>query len=285
MFPSNWEHPRDNNTSVNCLEKRRSDLSLLLLFFVKIIKFNKFFLKKISIIIPTLNEATVLPNLIGTIKSQQLKFSYEVIVCDFNSTDSTRKIAKEAGFKIVDGGVPSVARNIGARHATTELFVFIDADVTFDNFFLQKALDSFEKKGLDVAGGYFKITRGKISYIINILINNIAKRFRQMSKSPVLTGDFIICKKEVFCKLGGFDENLKIGEDIDFATRAVAAGYRFAHVAARYITSPRRIEKIGLLRLTFAFACYTFYNIQGRHSKVEVQTKIEKIYGAVGAVK
>ena len=73
----------------------------------------------LSIIIPTYNEEEYLPVLLESIKKQNFN-DYEVIVADANSTDRTREIAKEYGCLIVDGGLPAVGRNNGAKVAKGE---------------------------------------------------------------------------------------------------------------------------------------------------------------------
>ena len=77
-----------------------------------------------SIIIPTYNEEEYLPVLLESIKKQDFD-DYEVIVADANSTDRTREIAEEYGCIVVDGGLPGVGRNNGARVAKGEYLLFL----------------------------------------------------------------------------------------------------------------------------------------------------------------
>ena len=77
----------------------------------------------LSIIIPTYNEEEYLPVLLESIKEQSFD-DYEVIVADANSTDKTREIAKEYGCIVVDGGLPAVGRNNGARILVIPRFRF-----------------------------------------------------------------------------------------------------------------------------------------------------------------
>ena len=82
----------------------------------------------LSIVIITKNEQQYLPRLLHSIKMQEFK-DYEIIVSDAQSTDKTRAIAKSFGCKIVEGGLPSVGRNNGAKVANAPLILFLDADV------------------------------------------------------------------------------------------------------------------------------------------------------------
>lgn len=60
---------------------------------------------RISIVIPTLNEAAYLSTLLDSLKTQTFR-GFEIIVADANSTDRTREIALEHGARVVQGGMP-----------------------------------------------------------------------------------------------------------------------------------------------------------------------------------
>ena len=84
-------------------------------------KINKLWLVKLSIIIPTYNEEEYLHKLLDSIKSQSFS-DYEIIVADANSKDNTREIAISYGCKVVNGGLPAIGRNNGAKVAEGRLF-------------------------------------------------------------------------------------------------------------------------------------------------------------------
>lgn len=90
----------------------------------KLIKFkNKNKNMIFSIVIPTYNEEEYLPKLLESIKMQSYD-DYEIIVADANSNDRTREIAEEYGCIVVDGGLPAVGRNNGAKVAKGEIILF-----------------------------------------------------------------------------------------------------------------------------------------------------------------
>ena len=78
---------------------------------------------KLSIIIPTYNEEEYLPKLLYSIKEQEFK-DYEIIVADAGSVDRTREIAESNGCKVIEGGLPAVGRNNGAKIAKGKYFYF-----------------------------------------------------------------------------------------------------------------------------------------------------------------
>ena len=87
----------------------------------------------LSIIIPTLNEEKHLPRLLKNIKDNNLE-NYEIIVADNNSKDKTRQIAKKYRCKIVQGGLPSKAKNNGAKAARGSLLFFIELVLRYSIF-------------------------------------------------------------------------------------------------------------------------------------------------------
>jgi glycosyltransferase involved in cell wall biosynthesis len=199
----------------------------------------------LSIIIPALNEGKYLPLLLNLIKQQNFGRNYEVIVADADSIDKTVEIAKSFGCQVVRGGLPARGRNEGAKIAKGEIFLFMDADNVFlpENF-LENLLAEFERKKLEVAS--FPIYPGgkKIDRILYGIYNN----FVNLTKIPCATNSVLV-KKEIFEKVGGgFDEEIKIGEDHCFVKQAAKFG-KFGFIKTEpVLTSPRRFEYEGRLR-------------------------------------
>ena len=93
----------------------------------------------LSIIIPTYNEEEYLPVLLDSIKEQNFK-DYEIIVADANSEDKTREIAEEYGCTVIEGGMPAVGRNNGAKIAKGEYLLFLDSDLKLTDEYLGDVL-------------------------------------------------------------------------------------------------------------------------------------------------
>src|SRR5882762_1271503 len=90
---------------------------------------------ELTIVIPAKNEAKLIPRLLTSLTNQDYSkmSSTKVLVADANSTDGTREIV--LGFRdrlnvsVIRGGMPSVGRNLGAAHAESDYFLFLDADI------------------------------------------------------------------------------------------------------------------------------------------------------------
>ncbi len=199
----------------------------------------------LSIIIPALNEEKHLPILLSQIKKQDFS-DYEIIVADAGSKDKTREIARSFGCIITKGGLPAKSRNEGAKIARGDIFLFMDADNTYlPNHFLKTLLKEFKRRKLGVAsfpiypdGNWFD----KVAYFFYNFWTEISQGFL-----PHATNSILI-KREVFEKIKGFDEEIKIGEDHDLARRASKIA-PFGYIKTEpVLTSVRRFEKDGRLK-------------------------------------
>ncbi len=163
----------------------------------------------LSIIIPTLNEEKYLPLLLESIKGQNFKGEYEVIVADADSKDKTIEIAKNYGCKIIPGGLPAKGRNEGAKEAKGDLLLFLDADVILPGDFLEKSIKEFQERKLAAAS--FTLTpRGKkiFKILFNIFYNFpiiVLEKFLPHGAMAILV------KKNIHKRLGGFDEKIFAG--------------------------------------------------------------------------
>ena len=90
---------------------------------------------RVSIVIPAFNEEKLLPATLAAVAGAARVFAarawtHEVVVCDNNSTDRTAEVARAAGAAVVFEPVNQIgrARDAGARIATGDWLIFIDAD-------------------------------------------------------------------------------------------------------------------------------------------------------------
>jgi glycosyltransferase involved in cell wall biosynthesis len=172
----------------------------------------------LSIIIPALNEEKYLPLLLESIKKQKSK-DYELILADAGSKDKTIEIAKNNNCKIVPGGLPAKGRNEGAKFAKGETLFFLDADTILPDDFLEKAVTEFNERNLDLASFcLIALPKNKISsFFLNIFYNKPIVLL-ESALPHAATGIFV--KKDIFKKIGGFDEDVKLAEDHYLARRA-----------------------------------------------------------------
>ncbi len=196
----------------------------------------------LSIIIPTLNEQDYLPLLLTEIKKQDFE-DYEIIVADANSSDDTVEIAESFGCKITEGGLPAKGRNNGAKIASGDLFLFIDADVlSLPTGFLNKLVEKFKSRNLDVAS--FSIyPQGNIVDRIFYTLYNFWAGLSQ-GFLPHAT-NVILVKKGIHQAINGFNERVMLAEDHDYVRRAKKYGkFGFINIKS-VLVSARRFERDG----------------------------------------
>lgn len=200
----------------------------------------------VSIVIPTLNEAKALPSLLRSIERQTMQ-PKEIIVADAFSTDTTRSIAKEFQCIIVNGGLPGTGRNSGAKVATQEIILFLDADVILPPRFLEKTVIEFMEKNFDIATCFVKSQSTKSQ---DKLIASLWNYYFSLTKTvyPHACGFCIFIKKALHERIRGFDETIVIAEDIEYIQRAGKIG-KFGYLKSQKIPiSMRRFTKDGRMK-------------------------------------
>ncbi|OGM32493.1 hypothetical protein A2803_03440 [Candidatus Woesebacteria bacterium RIFCSPHIGHO2_01_FULL_44_21] len=232
----------------------------------------------VSVVIPAYNEEEYIGNLLACLKTQNFQ-DFDVIVADANSSDRTMKVAKSFGARVVKGGSQAVGRNNGVKYAKGDTLLFLDADITFAKDFLAKSYLEFKNKKADLACCYFD-TNG-FAFEIRMVYEtwNRGKYIRQSTMLPDGEGQCLWIKKSVFKRLGGFDGNLRISEDVELIHRAVAKGYKFRMLESRFRPSPRRYENVSIARVILGSLIGGVEQLVGRNTTGRFA---ELIYGGWG---
>lgn len=165
-----------------------------------------------SVVIPTLNEASFLPNLLKDLE-KQTEQSFETIICDGISDDETVAIAKrfqkKLRMKILFSKRRNVAhqKNLGGAQAKGEYIVFLDADVKLHTSFLQKVKKTLAKKRhlalIPAVLPQSTMYTDKLSF-------SIANAFIELSQNlnkPIPTPGCLICQTNLFNHMGGYQES------------------------------------------------------------------------------
>ena len=154
---------------------------------------------KISVVLPAKNESGAIGQTIRKIR--ELDVAYEIIVINDGSTDSTKAIAEQAGAKVVSHPYSKgngAAIKTGARAATGDIIVFMDADGQHDPQDIPRLLEKINQ-GYDlVVGARQKGSQASIGRgIANKLYNNLAT---YMTEHPVedLTSGFRAVRADKF---------------------------------------------------------------------------------------
>lgn len=216
----------------------------------------------LSIIIPTYNEEEYLPVLLESIKQQDFS-DYEIIVADADSKDNTVKIAEEYGCIVVEGGIPAVGRNNGAKVAKGDYLLFLDSDLKLTEDYLAKVIYEFKMERLGIAITQMKPLSKKTE---DKLLHDLANLFMISVEKikPHGAGCYgIITKRELHERCGGFNEELTFGEDTEYIER-LAKKERFKVLRnAKIGVSTRRLEEEGLATLAKQYGKSTVNDFLG----------------------
>jgi len=177
----------------------------------------------VSIIIPTYNSSKTIRQCLKSVKCQTYR-NIEIIVCDNFSTDDTVDIARRYRAKILFRGQERAAqKNFGARHADGDLLYFIDSDFVLERDTVHRCVQSI--RNVDAV-----VTVNR-SIGDGLWPKSIAyKRELHADEESFIAARFI--RKESFFKVGGFDEELVVWEDIDLHKRLVEAEVHVKRVDA-----------------------------------------------------
>lgn len=209
----------------------------------------------ISIIIPALNEEKYIESTLKAIKNQEFKGRYEIIVADNGSKDKTVKIAKKYADKIVRVNKaahgPAASRNGGAKVAKGKILVFIDADTSPTNNYLTTVKKIFKDKSVIAATSPVLPDKYDVKLLIGcITLNEFLLKGSNKFKRSVLIGNNLVCRKDVFDKVRGFNENSVGAEDIEFSLRLSKIKGKIKFMESTFvITSSRRYKKWGAIKL------------------------------------
>ena len=226
----------------------------------------------LSVIIPTLNEEHYLPNLLEDLRKQTLK-DFEIVVSDGGSTDKTIEKAQQFGAKTVVSQKRLLAhqRNQGAKAASGDTLIFFDADIRInDPSFLELVFNDFQARQLTIATFLTEIHKNSISFALSDHLLNLITYAGEWFMPVSHGGIGIMVSASAHEKSGGFDEELVMGEDHEYAGRIGKNGKYGVIKVARVVTSTRRMEKYGTLNIWLKWFYSSLYFVLFGNVKKEI---------------
>ncbi len=189
----------------------------------------------ISVIIPTYNGADRILNTL-TVLEQQSYRDFELIVVIDGSTDNTKSILekKSLNFKSLriieqkNKGRAAV-RNTGVKEAKGNILIFYDDDMRPTSYSIQQHLDFHNNFLNSICVGNPVEDKRLLKTDIQKYKAHLSVKWTQKfhdglnridKQSLFLTAANLSINKDLFIKIGGFDERLTDAEDYEFAIRA-----------------------------------------------------------------
>lgn len=199
-----------------------------------------------GIVIPTLNAGKFWPACLAAIGSQSEK-PHRRLVIDSSSTDETTQLALEAGFEVV-----VIARS-DFNHGRTrqwaadylsdcDIIVYLTQDaILAEGATLAEIVRCFDDPAVALAYGrqipHLNATAIEVHARIFNYGEQTLKKNRELaeqlgSKLFFCSNSFAAYRRSILLELGGFKSDLILGEDMEFAARAIAAGYTSVYCAS-----------------------------------------------------
>lgn len=197
--------------------------------------------KTISIIIPARNEEKFISRCLDSLLANDYaKELLEIFVVDGMSEDRTREIVslyatRYPNIFLLENSkkITPVALNIGIKAARGDLVMRVDAHATYASDYISKCAKYLEICGADNVGGVVKTTPAdgstqalSVALCLSHPLGAGNSRFRTGTSEPAWTDTvFGGCyKKEVFERIGLFNEHLERSQDMEFNQRLTKAG-------------------------------------------------------------
>ncbi len=189
---------------------------------------------RISVVIPVFNGARTLPVCLGAVANSRYPAA-ECWVIDDGSTDGSALLAQRMGATVLSTGGrsgPAAARNIGARRATGDLLLFLDADVAVHPDAIGRIAERFESEpDLDALIGAYDDApagAGLVSQFKNLMHAYVHRNGNRRAFSFWCGCGAV--KRAVFLGQGGLDESYRRPsiEDIEFGFRMLQSGRSLA---------------------------------------------------------
>ena len=183
-----------------------------------------------SIIIPVFNRAKYIGRAIQSVISQTIS-DWELIVVDDCSTDYSLQVAKSfQGPQIIvlqttGNSGAAAARNLGIQFSSGKFISFLDSDDAYETSFLEESVRKFNSLPLEVGMiwtglRYLKKEGAKLRTEEQIWRPDISDPYKLfLSDLRIGTNSGITIRREVFDKVGLFDESLRAAEDTDLFLR------------------------------------------------------------------
>ena len=204
---------------------------------------------KVSIVVPTMNEAKYIQPCIDSLKKQTHK-DFEVVAIDA-STDATPALCTGAGWKVVkqvSKGV-SLARAEGFAATSGEIIACTDADTAVDEKWVERIAKAFEDERVVCAYGPVYFLDGSLAYKLvgGFLFTAFLQWNRLIGKDHVAGMNFAV-RKTAYDAVGGFRADLWTAEDVDLGLRIRKLGKVVYDKQMCVYTSVRRLQAEGPLK-------------------------------------
>ncbi|MBT3297611.1 glycosyltransferase [archaeon] len=229
---------------------------------------------KFSIIIPAHNEEDyIIKTVLSTLGQDRNDFETIIVVnaCEDNTEQKVNSFIEETPFQHIVKKVNcehanvGKARNVGAKYSKGKILIFLDADTLLEEKSLNKIESQFTKLH-SVASCKVKPDINKIKF--NFLMN--LKNFNHTNNIYHGSSGIIVCRKNDFELIGGFNEKLTVRENKELIQKLKQKG-RYICIDSYVTTSMRRFDQWGIVKAAYFWTKQHFLTITGKLEKTDYE--------------
>lgn len=196
---------------------------------------------KISIIIPTLNEAEILGTTLEGLKEPPT----EIIVVDGGSEDATVRVARQyTPHVLISRKGRGFQQDVGARQSQGDILIFLHADTQLPPGYSDLIYEALSDADVAFGSFYLSIHPPEPGLDLIALMANLRSRFLRLPYGD----QALFVRRGAYFQIGGF-QDWPIMEDVDLVRRLKRSG-RFKMANGFVQTSARRWKKERLIFTT-----------------------------------
>lgn len=220
-------------------------------------------MEKLSVIIPAYNAEKYLAQAVSSMREQAFGGEMEVIIVNDGSEDGTLAVAQKVGDIVLskERGGAATARNMGIRNSSGGLLFFLDADDIVTKGALERLYEPM------LANKEAAAVFGKARDFLSPELSAEQMGRLQVRENPyggVLPGCALI-RREIFEKIGLFDESLKTGETLGWQMNLRES--KMPVLSIDYVTLKRRLHLTNTGRLNARQEMQSYAEILRRRMK------------------
>ncbi|MFC1801165.1 glycosyltransferase [Nanoarchaeota archaeon] len=216
----------------------------------------------VSVVMPAYNEEeSILESIKSVLQLDYPRNKLEMVVVNDGSQDKTRQkvedfiqTVKDFNIKLINkkNGGKGSALNAGLRKIKGEYFVCLDADSFVQSNALKKLLPHFDREDVAAVLPALKVSKKKSNllqkmqhyeYVINMFYKELMSKLDCIRVTP---GPFSVYKASILKKMGGFDEDRNLTEDLEMALRLQSHHYKLVQVLNTHVSTiaPRTFKGV-----------------------------------------